>query len=460
MIMRAMRNQRPGFTLVELLVAMALTMFIMVILSQAFVTGLETFRQLKAIGDIQSSLRVAATSLRSDLGQAHFEGGRRPSDLNIASTRPNQGYLFIRQPTAPDPGPANNQPYQFEGSDADGLPSFRAVNHVMGLTVRLRGNQREDVMMSRDIPSFPPSPPAPLPQKWSPLSKLKAYYFSQPRDALFNPGGPPVWPDSTPLVDNSSGVPQMLPDTFASQWAEVYYFLWQTGVAHTEDINLNGILDAGEDTNGNNQLDETRLYGLYRAQYLLVPNTEEADNPTDPDVSGTTATTFLTDPPYRYAGISCRPGMGVNGGPTGKLDFNSAEDVADTGPPTPPAAAAGFTNRAQEMRVMGYLAALPAQQIPLTNTNPPPVPAGTQAGRPPRNSTLVVPNVISFVIQGRLRGQTDFLVNFNVPPTGVSPPGVYDTTTATFVVESLRFTIRVLDPNSRLSRQMSFVQDL
>src|SRR5262245_54057590 len=49
-------RRRQGFTLVEMMVALALTVFIMVILSEAFVTGLETFRQLKAIGDMEESL--------------------------------------------------------------------------------------------------------------------------------------------------------------------------------------------------------------------------------------------------------------------------------------------------------------------------------------------------------------------------------------------------------------------
>ena len=40
---------REGFTLVEMLVAVALTLFIMVLLSQAFAAGLEAFRHLKGI---------------------------------------------------------------------------------------------------------------------------------------------------------------------------------------------------------------------------------------------------------------------------------------------------------------------------------------------------------------------------------------------------------------------------
>ena len=40
-------NRRSAFTLVEMLVATALVMFIMLILSEAFVAGLEAFRTLK-----------------------------------------------------------------------------------------------------------------------------------------------------------------------------------------------------------------------------------------------------------------------------------------------------------------------------------------------------------------------------------------------------------------------------
>jgi len=58
-------SRRIGFTLIEVLVAMALTMFIMVILSQCFVQGLETFRVLKAIGDMQERLRTASNVLRT-----------------------------------------------------------------------------------------------------------------------------------------------------------------------------------------------------------------------------------------------------------------------------------------------------------------------------------------------------------------------------------------------------------
>src|SRR5262249_5376277 len=73
-------SPRSAFTLVEMLVAMALTIFVMVILSECFILGLETFSGLKAIGDMQEELRSAANVLRADLCQDHFEGKRRLSD--------------------------------------------------------------------------------------------------------------------------------------------------------------------------------------------------------------------------------------------------------------------------------------------------------------------------------------------------------------------------------------------
>src|SRR5579885_1394920 len=55
---------RLGFTITEMLVATALTLFIMVILSEAFIAAVESFRSLKAIGDLETRLRTVATLLR------------------------------------------------------------------------------------------------------------------------------------------------------------------------------------------------------------------------------------------------------------------------------------------------------------------------------------------------------------------------------------------------------------
>src|SRR5438105_13350898 len=145
--MRTMRTIRHGFTLIEMLVAMALTMFIMVILSQAFVIALETFSGLKAIGDLQQSLRVAQTTLQADLTADHFETGRKLSDSNIASERPREGYFFIRQASGYNPTLGGNSPYQYEGADVDNQLSFRSYDQAIAFTIRLKGNRRENYMM-------------------------------------------------------------------------------------------------------------------------------------------------------------------------------------------------------------------------------------------------------------------------------------------------------------------------
>src|SRR5260221_9348597 len=112
-------KQRKGFTLVELMVAMALTIFVMVILTQAFVVSIDLFSGLKGIGDMQENLRAGTNTMRFDLGQNHFEGMRRTSDPGFSA--PREGFLRVYQQAISTA----------EGVDADGMPSSRA-NPTLG----------------------------------------------------------------------------------------------------------------------------------------------------------------------------------------------------------------------------------------------------------------------------------------------------------------------------------------
>src|SRR5262245_41908564 len=146
-------RRRGGFTLVELLVAMALIVFMMLILSEAFSIGLESFRRLKAIGDMNARMRTAAIVLQRDLQADHFEGRRRVSDPNFwLLGPPSQGFFRIYHGSRP----ANtaNAPYFDEGTDADGIGSRRAVDHILHFTVKRRGNDRKDFFLAR----VPPAP--------------------------------------------------------------------------------------------------------------------------------------------------------------------------------------------------------------------------------------------------------------------------------------------------------------
>src|SRR6516165_1368890 len=82
----AMRR-RSGFTLVELMVSLALTVFIMAILSEAFVTGLESFRKLRAMAELEQGMRTVESILRRDLQANHFEGDKRLSELTVSGQR-------------------------------------------------------------------------------------------------------------------------------------------------------------------------------------------------------------------------------------------------------------------------------------------------------------------------------------------------------------------------------------
>jgi hypothetical protein len=204
-------RKRQGFTLVEMLVASVLIIFILLILTQGFVKGLDAFRGLKAIGDMEEKLRTATTVLQEDLVRDHFEGRKRLSDVNFwHNGPPREGFFRLWQ----------GSPSVQEGIDGDGVPSFIATNHYLHFTVKRRGNRREEFASAR-VPFDP--------------------------NNLGNPANtfPPL------LQGRPDGRFQDVTGVYSSQWYEVAYFL----------------KDSGALASGN-----TKLYTLYRRQRLLVPD--------------------------------------------------------------------------------------------------------------------------------------------------------------------------------------------
>ena len=140
-------RQRRGFTMVEMLVSVALVIFIMVILSEAFVAGLETFRQLKAIGDMEERLRAAAQVLRRDLAADHFEGKRRLSDPDFwLQGPPREGFFRIWQTQVPQ-DPTDDRSL-FDKGDEPQTASAPLT--------------RQDVKSKRSPHQGGPTPPTPL----------------------------------------------------------------------------------------------------------------------------------------------------------------------------------------------------------------------------------------------------------------------------------------------------------
>jgi type II secretory pathway pseudopilin PulG len=259
---RIMRR-RNGFTIVELLVAMALIMFIMAILSTAFVTATTTFRNLKAIGDMANKLRSVTTLLQRDLGADHFEGKKRLSDPNFWSNGPpSQGYFrFWQGSPATLAGPNNF----IEGTDLDGIASYRSVDHMLAFTVKLRGDQMGDFMTAG-----PHGGGVVLGNVLFPGTAVPAF---GPTEARYQ-----------------------LPNTYSFQWAEVAWYLQaqidpNTGI---QDTTSGGI----------------PLWTLYRNQRLAVPD----NNFVNPAQPSTNLTQFLE--------ASCWPNPLTN-----TLYFNSPIDL-------------------------------------------------------------------------------------------------------------------------------------
>ncbi len=226
---RARPGKRPGFTIVELLVAMALIIFIMTILSEAFASAAKVFRDFKAIGDMNGRLRTALQLVREDLGSDHFDGQRRLSDANFWTVGPpREGFFRIWQQTNP-PGSTTLTARTDEGADLDGIHSFTNTGCWMHFSVRKRGNYPQDFMV------------ADLSQATAGVS------------ALINPSSGTLQnyrPDSRYQDINLVSATSQFGNIYKSQWAEVAWFLRPNGAT----------------ANG------TALYALYRRQLLAVPD--------------------------------------------------------------------------------------------------------------------------------------------------------------------------------------------
>jgi type II secretory pathway pseudopilin PulG len=374
--------RRAGFTLIELMVAMALTMFIMIILSQAFATGVDVFSQLKAIGDMEENLRAAATSLRADLAADHFEAKRRLSDPDFYTNRPRQGFFRIAIAGAPIG----------EGADVYGLPSSRSTSCVLHLAVKRRGNQRQD-FFSANVPAGSPL--------LDPSNKTN--FFGQPPDAR--------------LQDNAN--------TFNSQWAEVAYFLVQTGTT----ITPNQVGTGG-----------TPLYALYRVERVVVP-----DNSYLNWANGLAGAPVPSNLKAQYSQMSWQD-TGTN------LIFNNPHDLAVLTNNVPANRSFFFGNTPGNLTV-------PANFTLDTTTAQGQANVLDPGGR---GAALVIGNVVSFQVR---------VMQSSIPTSG-NPTRTYntefadvslDSASATgnpWLISAVAVTLRVWDQKTQQARQITVMQDM
>jgi prepilin-type N-terminal cleavage/methylation domain-containing protein len=465
------RVRHRGFTLVELLVAMALIVFIMVILTEAFTAGTGVFRTLKSQGDMQERLRVAGVLLRDDLYQragqrTHFadtdpllSGMGMPGQL----AQPTQGYFYIQQPLATVPPGTQGYPngaqvpsFQ-EGLDGFGNPSIRMGSPfntqtgalpALAFTLHRKGNRPEDYFAAR-IPGAVEYPTLPA------FTASELLLFGPPATGTPSPTTPADYqsPPRTATNPNATGL-------FMSQWAEVGYFLVPTGrTAGTTNPQM-------------------PLYSL-RRRLRVVLN----DAPTQATLNGSVPTVLPNGQNLlasRYAEVSCYD----NGG---SIYFNTPRDLVSPAKQTMPSATSfSFTP----------LGASPGPGLPVQGQP-------TWAG-----DDLVLTDVISFNVRA-LAGDTTgtYVSNFPgsggflpsnqgqptwlatnpgdfldiaaanatpfpaPPPPGGNPPPqfnmpaapnpVYNTgTPPQYAIRALEITIRVWDVKTSLARQVTIIQDM
>jgi type II secretory pathway pseudopilin PulG len=400
--MRYPTQRRSAFTLVEVMVAMALTIFVMTILTQAFVVSIETFVGLKAIGDMQENLRAAGNVLRFDLSQNHLEGTRRVSDPTMDPTNPalyqtpKAGFLRIVQGAA-----STTEGYDTGLTPLD-LPSARATNHVLWFTCRLKGNRQQNFFTAQVIDPLNPNNAGMPYRNFFNIQTIPGTLYDPSRFQDADATLRPVYANFAAPYAAINGPPYF----YRSQVAEVVYFLGNPGVGAFQAI---GTTENPSDPNATG----TPLYGLYRAQFVAVPDNTQLNTPNNPNNVGAVA--FPSTCLANFPGMACVV-SGTN------LSFLTPENMAS---------GTGTTNRTWD-----------------------------SVNLPFRNASLVLPNVISFQVQTVSSAST-------APADMSAPyPAVFDTTSgasttgAPNAIVGISINIRVWDIKTRQTRQMTIMQDL
>jgi prepilin-type N-terminal cleavage/methylation domain-containing protein len=400
MTARIDNSHRAGFTLVELLVAMALIVLIMSIMSQAFVEGLDTFRQLKGIGDMQENLRTTVVPLRNDLLQRHFDGtqklstgygtGPGPGGGPVANLRPGRGFFRIQQ----------GSPTILEGYDGDGLPSYRATNHVLHMAVAIVGTRRTD-FLTADAPGvLSPANPGADPSRWMWMQ------------------GPPDYGQPAQVDPNNNTQYSATNHGFMNgQWAEVMWFLAP-------------MLDPKDGTQMLAGPSNTPLFTLYRRQRLLVTDSNDKLNQTD----------RITSLFYgAFPEIACKPDLVNQQNP---MYFPSPSDITDP--------------LKRTMMSLDGSASIP-QLLTGTARNADRVIPDVISFE----VRVLRPN--SYRFEDIIEAMTALNIPMPVDSNGAPAPPAFDTATwpvDKLILRAVQVTIRVWDEKTQQVRQITMIQDM
>jgi len=243
-----------------MLIALALSIFIMAIMSEAFVKGIEAFGNFKALADLEQRLRTVANIMRRDLKAPHFDGSKKLSECTasgrampvldgLKATGPysaTETTALLRQLAAyrfktPSEGffsveewpnrPAGATMF-FEGQDASGRPSYRDIAVFNGA-----GN----IVIPSDVLHF--------------SSRLEGndpdrFFYGKVRT------GSPL--DGAGLSAGNTRYDSGGNNMYTGQAAELLYFMGGDGSQFTPGVTTPG--------------GPVLTFNLYRQAWLLVPN--------------------------------------------------------------------------------------------------------------------------------------------------------------------------------------------
>jgi type II secretory pathway pseudopilin PulG len=238
-------HRRKAFTLVELLVSLALIIFIMSILAQAFYSATKAFTDLKSLGDMAERLRAVSTLMRHDLAAQHFSSAHRLSDDDFWGpvggpyAPPTGGYFRIWQGSAKGAGNYINE----SPGDSD-YESYRVTDTYLAFTATFQGNLRSNFYKAI-LPGSASNP--------DPYFQTLGAYETRYQD-IYHPG-------------------------YNFPTAEVMYFLRASANANTPPVQ-----DTAKGTSGNTP---TPLFALYRRSLVAVPSSLPPLRPPNTATPGT-----------------------------------------------------------------------------------------------------------------------------------------------------------------------------
>jgi prepilin-type N-terminal cleavage/methylation domain-containing protein len=410
---------RRGFSLVEMLVVLAITALVLSLLATAYVMELRGIRSAKGLLEMDNDLRAAEQQIRFLLRQRHFESDLRVSEIdpNDPNRQPKAGFFAVIE-GGPEPLPPG----------VTSPPEGIYVKDGLNFTVRLVGNSPTDFFETSLV----------QPPNWT-ASRQSGFNFTglQPPTWLQLYGG---YPESR----YQSG------SVFRSQWAEIAIFLSRqpdpddpTKRAATVPIDHPAHPDSPSPSNP----PAARLYRLHLRKLLLLPS-HFAKGQQNFDVTPAIVVHTLQPPqpwgpgyPYYYPDafdLSVRRNPPPPGQPYEEWLVNTPVDVVNP------------SNRFYNSNL--FRAGRPWEPNEYPNDWPPgwPGPLSYYSGR--QGEDVILQNVVSFDVKliqvgGVSDGSYDSINAMSNPPSNQPLQGIW-------------IRIRIFNPKTQQMRDLVIVEAL